>query len=85
MEENDWESLEPMLQQLGEKLLRARWATGFKIDESGVAFSGTRLGQLRLRQLWNILRELDAHTLEEQELAFLFRIARKEAKRHRWK
>jgi hypothetical protein len=85
MDQNDWESIEPMLQKLGEKLLRARWATRFKIDQSGIAFVRTPLGQLRLRQLWNALSELNARTLEEAELVFLFGIARKEAKRHRWK
>jgi hypothetical protein len=85
MEPENWESLKPILNQIGEKFLRAKWAEGFIIDESGIVFTNTPFGRRRLKQLWKILNELDASQIEDQELYFLLLIARIEARRLRWK
>lgn len=82
---DNWEELKPKIQSLGERLLRSKWATTFTINETGIVFIPTPLGRRRVKQLWNIMRELEPQTLASFDKDFLFLLVLKEAERLGWK
>jgi hypothetical protein len=87
MEDNneEWERIKPVIQKLGEKMLKAKWVYQFRIDSDGVHALRTPLGQRRIKQLWGILKELEPQTICVDELGLLFLFTRKEARRLGWK
>ena len=85
MTPDEWREVEPFIQSLGERLLKAGWATDFIIMPEGVRFTATRKGRIKLRQFWNAVKELGIQEISDTEIGFLRFLANKEALRCRWK
>jgi hypothetical protein len=58
MPNDEWEELKPEMQAFAEKLLRAGWATKFRIDEGQLLFEPTAKGRKKISALGNTLSEL---------------------------
>jgi hypothetical protein len=61
----------PYLQQLGERLLRAGWATSLVNEPDSFGVHWTEHGIEQMRQLWETLRELQPAEMPHQEWRFL--------------
>ena len=59
------------VQNLGERLLRAGWATSFIDEPDSFSFEWTPLGKRRIRQLANAMAEFGEDTIPPKEMALL--------------
>ena len=84
MSEN-WGEAKINLQLLAEKMLKAGWGKAFKIDDQGIIFERTALGQRRLKQIWRIATEMDIQPTNNFDVNFLVFLARREALLRDWK
>jgi hypothetical protein len=58
-------------QNLGERLLRAGWITSFVDEPGSLVFEWTPLGDQRIRQLADAMREFGDDVIPPEELALL--------------
>lgn len=83
----DWEEFKAELQAFGEKLMHAGWITSFRIGDQDfqIKLNPTPLGKKKLKQLWNVLHDLDGSNVTPLEIHTLLSIMYLQAEENRWK